>query len=225
MSIKLLAEKLVSEGNEVIVLSFDLTENLNTLEKINGVTVIRHRIWMKEALLLTLIPHVFNVLRKRSKEVDIFHLYNVFPLAGAGLYSLMGGKKPIVATLNNYAAFCPISSATCGSEKCTLIDRSKCLKICDKNSFLSILLSISYPLLTALSKRLNGYIALSRCVKKCYIANGFDSERIIVIPNFYQKIKKSRTVKKISDNQTFNILYMGRLSKRERSMRLDKRFF
>ena len=51
-------------------------------------------------------------LEKHETAVDIFHVYNVF--LRARVYKIAGGKTKIVATLNNYASFCPTGSAIYG---------------------------------------------------------------------------------------------------------------
>jgi len=71
-----------------------------------------------------------------------------------------------------------------------------------------MLLSIAYPLLTYLSKQLDGYVALSASTKQYYVAYGFDAHKIEVIPNFF-----SPPINKRFDrtDDSFTILYVGRI--------------
>lgn len=213
VSVKLLAERLVAQGNQVIVLSFDLgTRGVKSSEIVNGVFVQRYKIIRNSALLLTLTPQVYRVLKKWENEVDIFHIYNVFPIAGGGIYKNFGGKKKVVVTLNNYAAFCPISGAQFNCKKCSVSKRFICLKNYKKNSLQSIFFSVVYPILTWLSKRSDVYIALSSTVKNLYVAHGFDSKSIVIIPNFFEEIPVPVN-RQIQPDAEITVLFVGRLIK------------
>jgi len=46
-------------------------------------------------------------MRKWQDRVDLFHVYHPPALPGAGMYKVLGGRRPVVASLESYAAFCP----------------------------------------------------------------------------------------------------------------------
>lgn len=217
VSVRLLAEKLVERGHKVIVLTFDRKKRFK--ENINGVNVVRYKTFTKKALPLTLIPYIIRAMKKWENSVNIYHVYNVSPLPGVGLYKIFGGNKKIIATLNSYTAFCPIGSAIYNCEDCNLVKRFKCLRdqlISRSKSTIEIIASlpysILYPLLTKLSRTLEQYIAISETVKNFHIKFGFDEEKIKVIPNFIQyKFNKNMDFK-YHDKDFFNILYVGAMN-------------
>jgi glycosyltransferase involved in cell wall biosynthesis len=47
-----------------------------------------------------------HLLTALEAEADLFHLYNPSFAFGGGLYRAQGGRRPVVATLNNYQVFC-----------------------------------------------------------------------------------------------------------------------
>ena len=47
-----------------------------------------------------------RVLSRLEDSFDLFHLYNPSFVFGGGLYRARGGRRPVVATLNNYQVFC-----------------------------------------------------------------------------------------------------------------------
>ncbi len=213
ISLKLLAEELKNRGHTVLVLSFDSPSNKKQIENINGVTVIRHKSLLKSAQLFSLILPVWVAMKSYEDSVDIFHIYNVTPLAGAVLYRGLGKSKRVIATLNCYGSICPIGSLTCKSAPCRLNDRITCLTKKRKNNYSSaVLYSILFPLLSKISRNADVFVALSDQVKQKYVLYGYDPGRIVVIPNFQENLAtepvedyKSR----ISNSDTFRILYVG----------------
>lgn len=47
-----------------------------------------------------------RVLTRLEESFDLFHLYNPSFVFGGGLYRARGGRRPVVATLNNYQVIC-----------------------------------------------------------------------------------------------------------------------
>ncbi len=99
LSVKLLAEGLVNRGHKVLIISFDFSSNLPREGNINGVKVVRLKQLSKSAQFLSLTLPVAIAMKSWEKYVDIYHIYNVSPLAGGGLYKTLGGTKKVVATL------------------------------------------------------------------------------------------------------------------------------
>jgi len=213
ISVQILAESLVKKGYQVTVLTFD--GKLNSVEKINGVHVVRYKIITMQFLSLILLPYVVNVMRQWDKYVDIFHIYNVWPLPGAGLYKILGGKNQVIATLNNYFGFCPISQILGQCWTCHFLKRIQCT-ILGQHSLKAKLVSVPYacvyPLLTKLSVQADYYIALSNFVKRIYMQFGFSQGKVIIIPNFADSKLFHANMKKRSSAKSSIILYVGRLS-------------
>jgi alpha-maltose-1-phosphate synthase len=203
------AEGLVKMGLKVMVVSFD--SNTGTREEtINGVKVIRHQLLTHKGRMLSLSLPVFRALKKYEVVADVYHLYNIYPLSGGGLYKLMGGKKPVIASLDNYGGFCPISTAMYG--QCDLFCRYSCLKRTSNNTterIFSFPYSCIYPAMRSLSKKVDKYIAVSDHVKQEYTRWGFHSHKIIVIPNSIDTHSFASIHKKMHDG--INILYLGRM--------------
>lgn len=149
-----------------------------------------------------------------KKGINIFHIYNVGPLAGAGLYKLIGGRNKVIATLNNYLGICPVATYSCnGNIKCSWMARYRCLTS-KKPMFYKLLglpYSIAFPVAVKLMKHLDGYIAISEAVKKIYVAHGYESDRIRVIPNFTEHHFQSFNHNGPAE-RPFNVLYVGQLA-------------
>ena len=204
------AEGLVKMGLEVTVISFD--GNVNTkYETINGVKVIRYLLPTHKAKMLSLAVPIARALRKHEQGTDIYHLYNTHPLPAAGLYKITGGRKPVLANLENYSGYCPLTTAMYG--KCDTLCRFSCLTRESHNTFERIIAFVYagvYPLLRYLAKKADRYIAVSDYVKQEYIKQGFDEDKISVIPNSLD-INCFSNRSKIPHAGT-NILYVGRMS-------------
>ena len=220
ISAKLLADGLVKKGHEVLVLAFDSDQRIE--QSINGVKVVRYRHikgLTDTAQTLTLVPQVFRAMRRWQREINLFHIYNLFPLPGAGIYKIFGGRKPTVATLNLYSGFCPLSTALCPIDRCNIIQRTRCLvqESGLSSRILSVLYAAIYPILISLMKSADKYIALSQTVKDLHTVYGYREDRIDVIPNFVEEQIHISTSMLTDQHDKFNILYVGRL-KREKGV-------
>lgn len=210
VSVKILADWLASNDFNVRVISFD---GKREAEMIDGVKVTRYPVTSTGALALALVYPVLRAMRKFEEVTDVYHVYGVYPTMGAGLYKILGGKRPVIATLNNYAGFCPVLAAECTT--CSKFQsRRRCLfqEACSVEKPLALAYAAVYPLLTALAKRVDKYIALSSNVVKRYVDHNFDADEIVVIPNFINIKDKKFNGSKLPSGQ-FNILYVGPISK------------
>jgi glycosyltransferase involved in cell wall biosynthesis len=177
------AEGLVKTGLSVTVISFDRNGGKKE-EIINGVNVIRYNMITRRAKMLSLSLPVVQALRNNEKKTQLYHIYNVHPLAGGGLYRVTRGKNPVIATLDNFSGYCPTSEAI--YNKCDLLCRYSCLSDFSKSAtekVLSMPYAGIYPLLTSLTKKVDKYVAVSEHVRQEYIRRGYNGDRIIVIPN------------------------------------------
>jgi glycosyltransferase involved in cell wall biosynthesis len=203
------AEGLVKKGLSVTVISFDSPGGKKE-ETLNGVKIIRYGVMTHTAKMLSLSLPVVQALRKNEKETQLYHIYNVHPLAGGGLYRMTGGRNPVIATLENFGGYCPTSTAI--YKKCDLLCRYSCLRDFS-NSISEKILSMPYagifPLLTSLTKKVDKYIAVSEHVRQEYINHGYPEDRIIVIPNSIDIDKIGNGIRIPHEGR--NILYVGRM--------------
>jgi glycosyltransferase involved in cell wall biosynthesis len=215
VDLKLQTKCLIEGGHEVTVLTFN--EKARLEETISGVRISRYsRLNGLTAIaqLLTLLPQVAMAMRQWQGRIDLFHIYHPPALSGAGLYKMLGGEKPIVASLESYAGFCPLGSAICHDAACDFAQRVRCL-VKGRNIALKAL-SIPYaaicPVLISLAKMADRYIALSQTVKELYVAHGYNADRIDVIPSYIEERTDSSTFGVAPEQSTFNILYVGALN-------------
>jgi len=203
------AEGLVKTGLSVTVISFDRKGGKKE-EIINGVKVIRYDVITHTAKGLSLSLAAVQALRKNEKETQLYHIYNVHPLAGGGLYRMTWGRNPVIATLENFAGYCPTSTAI--YKKCDLLCRYSCLSDFSRSTsekFLSMPYAGIYPLLTSLTKKVDKYIAVTEYVRQEYIKRGYNEDRIIVIPNSIDIDKIGNGVRRSHEYR--NVLYVGRM--------------
>ena len=214
LDMKLQAGFLLQRGHEITILTFD--EETNREETIAGIKVVRHRRidgLTATAQLLTLLPQVAMAMRKWQDRVDLFHVYYPPALPGAGMYKVLGGRRPVVANLESYAAFCPIGSALCPDAICGLSQRVRCLTRGRRPALkpLSVLYAAACPPLLALARRSDRYIALSQAVKELHVAHGYPADRMDVIPCCVENQPASFTKGAAHESATVNILYAGAL--------------
>ncbi len=202
------AEGLVNMGFKVHVISFDGTAG-TTEETINGVKITRYSLMTHKARMLSLLMPVATALLRHRHESDLYHIYGTFALVGGGLYKIMGGRRPIIGTLENYGGFCPIGTSLYGN--CNLLCRYHCLRKGCHNlmqGLIALPYASVYPFLTSLFKKADLYIAVSEYVKQEYTRYGFSSERIVVVPNSID-VNSNRRDRVPHDG--INILYVGRM--------------
>jgi len=215
VSTKLLADCLLQRGHEITVLTFD--EEANREETIAGMKVVRHRRidgLTATAQLLTLLPQIALGMRRWQDRVDLFHVYYSSALPGAGMYKVLGGRRPVVATLNSYAAFCPIGTALCPDAVCAFSRRVRCLARGRRIALkvLSVPYAAVCPALFALARRADRYIALSQAVKEPYLAHGYPANRMDVISSYVERQTASFTARVADERYALNVLYVGALS-------------
>ncbi len=211
-SVELLARWLLDNGHEVRIVSAGNYRAPSDLKDIE-VNVLPHK---STALQLHSLLPLARFMKHNEDSTDIYHIYNVFPMAAAGLYKSLGGKRPVIATLNNYAGFCPTASAIydeCNKLSCKI----RCLRNSTTNHKpLMLPYAMIYPLLTRLSLKLDRYIAVSNAVKRLYVKYGYPEDRITVIPEFLF-IDNLVLPNKNDDyvnviNNVFKVLYVGTLA-------------
>jgi alpha-maltose-1-phosphate synthase len=134
-----------------------------------------------------------DLLFSLEKEVDIFFLYGVDFIWGAGRYRKNGGTAPVAVYLDT------------------------CLSSMDTSERLSTLYYIKRVLWEKLfgmryAKWVDAYIASSPFIRSMYIGAGFPERRFSVVPNFFEFGATSSGHKKGNDT-VIELLYAGRLTR------------
>jgi len=209
---KLQADSLLQQGHDITVLAF----NAESSQRETGIKVVRHRCidgLTATAQLLTLLPQVAMAMRKWQDRIDLFHVYHPPALPGAGMYKVLGGRRPVVASLESYAAFCPIGSALCPDAVCSFSRRVRCLARGRRMALkvLSVPYAAACPMLVSLATRVDRYIALSQAVKELYVAHGYPASRMDVIPCYVERQTASFTAHVADERSALNVLYVGAL--------------
>ncbi len=157
----------------------------------------------------------YRELRRRAPDCDIIHVYNTQQIPAAVRYGKRHGKK-VTATLNNLAPVCTNPS---------MYVEGKCAN-CRPLDSLSCALRRPGPLrmrafmpyhwmqfiwLHRLSRRADGYIALSEATRQCYLDAGYDRSLIRLIPNMYDPGQMTVSSPRPASKWKKVILYVGRL--------------
>jgi len=162
---------------------------------------------------------LYSILRRYSSQVDVYHLQNAGLILGASIYRSLGGKVPIVANLTGYRFFCTNLARMDAScyKNCGLIQR-----ICHKSeglirkTALLPLRVLDYQLGDLLMNQLDAFVALSDAMAEIHSWQGFNQEKMTVIPapidyEYLSRLKEDYHPKP-SQNERYSMLYVGRLS-------------
>jgi glycosyltransferase involved in cell wall biosynthesis len=101
-SLHLTASELVRLGHQVELVVWNHKQPPLPAGLPYGVRYVRHGAGPRWATAQALR----QLLVALEAEADLFHLYNPSFVFGGGLYRAQGGRRPVVATLNNYQVFC-----------------------------------------------------------------------------------------------------------------------
>lgn len=165
--------------------------------------------------LLGLNRLAFRELSQRRPDCDIIHVYNTQQLPAAVRYARRHGMK-VTATLNNLAPICTNPSRYVEGEcaGCGPLDTLSCslrrpgpLKM---RAFMPIHW-MEFEMLHRLSRKADGYIALSEATRQCYLDAGYQAQRIRLIPNMFDPGLSSVAERPEDSKHKKIILYVGRL--------------
>lgn len=194
ISVKLLADRLSSQGDTVIVYSFDG----GTQQQVDGVTVRRLRNASSGILEIANCYAAYGLRQYYTelKSLDVIHAYNVSltPVTG---YLSQKLAIPSVATLNSY----------------DLLPKSTFGVTADLPRRLYELLAM--PTTGRLLRRkvlnVSRFVTLSEASKHIYSENGFGRKPIDVVPNMIDTSFSIPDLKK--DSSRYSLLYVGSLIK------------
>lgn len=199
-----------------------------------GIIELEYKLSSKRGLPLVLIPKMLAILRGLEKAgINIVHIYNVTPLAGCGVYKLLGRKLPIVATLNNCSGVC-LTGGLLNMYKGVAPCKQKLSPLCavcawfqkmaenelPRGTFQRFMLiivlamySLLYKFLSVLARTgADIYIALSKAIALAYISRGYPRQKVIVLPNILSSEIISSSVITSRSLDAIKIAYIGKLS-------------
>jgi len=132
------------------------------------------------------------LLSAQEDEADIFFLYGVDCIWGAGMYRRCGGVTPVAVYLDTYLA-----SMHTGK-------RAKALYYLKR---------LVWERLFGMrdAKRVDAYIAVSPFLKERYVRAGFPEDKFHIVPNFFDFDTKC-SAQKVGVTQEVRLLYAGRLT-------------
>jgi glycosyltransferase involved in cell wall biosynthesis len=212
----LLASGLVNLGHEVMVISLNPSldaypDNLPYRVIPEGLNSSRFGRNVRLALQ--------KVLHKYENQVDIYHLNHPDLSPGAAIYRQLGGKVPVVATLNNYY-FCTDATRIDMNciRHCGLLQRvwHRPQNIARKAALLPFH-AFEYFLGTRLINRVDAFIAVSKPISEIFsLYHHIKQKKLTVIapPIEYEYLYNRRENYSCRPSSTglYNILYVGRLS-------------
>lgn len=212
------SENRPSDYSQYFVSHIDFAEIAQNINLRNGLRVIMRTIYSYETKkkLTSLI---------KTEKPDVVHLQNFHSqLSPSVLYSAKENGLPVVWTVHDYEPLCPNTLFLNSKGVCEDCTGGKYYKVianrCKKESLAaSVMAAITfYAHRTAnIYKMIDYFITPSEFLKNKLIDYGFDSNKIVHIPNFID-IEKTRP----SYTHAEYFLYLGRLSKEKGILTLLK---
>jgi glycosyltransferase involved in cell wall biosynthesis len=136
--------------------------------------------------------HIQSLIRKIRP--DVMKVDNYFPILSPSVFEAAKSMKvTTIVSVRNYRLVCPSANLFRNGQLCTsCVDRKVAIPAiwhgCYRGSHLksaSVSASTAYAHLRGVwSDSVDGYIAVSNCVKQQLVAGGFPTEKIFVKPNF-----------------------------------------
>lgn len=162
------------------------------------------------------IKEITEILEKEKPKV--VHIHNLYPIISPAILPVIKSYGiPVVMTVHNYRLVCPnglffTKGEIC--EKCT--GAAKELNCISNNCEGSLFKSTGYALRNFWARLTNkyennvdAYLCLNEFQKDKLVQNGFDKDKCLVIPNFYDKEIEKRDY---NDNERAYVAFAGRLS-------------
>lgn len=216
-SLHITASQLTRLGHEVVVLT--LLPHLNAFPDHLPYRVISN------GLALNRFDRKYRLafmraLHRYESHADIFHLWEPWLCACAGLYRMMGGKVPMVTYLNNYH-FCSSlgSMDTMCSVNCGLIQQVHHRPENVARKLLSLPFRAAEHWLEKLAiNSTDAFIAISPATADIYASHGFDPRKIKVIPpaidyESLHRLRQHHESRPWQREDVFNVLFVGRLTR------------
>lgn len=129
---------------------------------------------------------IFKMLKRYEGEADLYHVDGVVYLYGAGLYRLLGGKKPVTAHFNREQSSFPDSRSEVKSETSSVWRRVRRHARFMAEKTLGVFLG----------NRIDLFTFTSPLLQQLYNRFGLDQKKSVVIPDFVDGtiVQKRKTV-------------------------------
>jgi glycosyltransferase involved in cell wall biosynthesis len=214
-SLDLMAKGLLERGHSVQIFTTNMHDN-NSISK-----QVPYEIsdgWADGSNILSDIRGIYSIFEENADHIDIFHVFTPEYLPIAGKYKLDNDSN-IVGRLNSYGVFCTNEGKMNGEchKECGLSEKIQHYSG-DFQEKLGNLPKFIYQqyISDKYSKNIDVFFAISPQIKNIYSEYGFPSEKITVIPNFYdpkfdnQPINNTPSINNLDKTE---LLYVGRLEK------------
>lgn len=155
----------------------------------------------------------------RSKQYDILHVQNFFPLISPSVYyAARAASVPVVQAVRNYRLICPSANLFRNSTVCTDCVgtvlklpgvRHRCYRGSIFGSATVAAMSALHRIGGTWHSKVATYLAISEYVRDALVADGFDGNAIFVKPNFVEAEGVSAP---FPHSKRKHILYVGRLT-------------
>lgn len=213
-SLHILASRLVAMGDEVKVITLDPSLNRypdNLPYAVVEEGALANRVDRRYRLAL------LRALRKWEAWADVYHLWEPWLIAPAGVYRFMGGKTPVVAHLNGYA-FCTNHGLMEGDcyLNCGLLRRTvHRVSPLPKKILFFPFRALERSLELTMPAHLDAFTAIGPAIAEAYCRQHIPRSKIVVIPpalDYHHLCKLGLEHLRSSNlNGHFNVLYVGRL--------------
>tara|TARA_B100001250_G_C19799668_1_gene790420 strand:- start:1104 stop:2279 length:1176 start_codon:yes stop_codon:yes gene_type:complete len=150
---------------------------------------------------------------------EIVHVHNLYPLISPSILNVISKYKiPIVMTVHNYRLICPNGLLFTNGKICVRCENGKEWNCVLKNCEGSIAKSTGYALRNIYSRKrefyssnISKFICLTKFQKQKLINNGFQKEKLKVLPNYLDS-KINTDTPKVSNSY---IAFSGRINRQK----------
>ncbi|WP_044749225.1 glycosyltransferase family 4 protein [Bacillus alveayuensis] len=230
MKILLIHNKYKQKGGEDIVFKAE-----SNLLKEKGHTVYEYKISNDSLKMESLFDKIkvgintiwsvkiYKEIKKLIIDIqpDIVHIHNTFPQISPSIYwAVKSLNIPVVQTLHNYRLTCANgllyrNDKPC--EECVKNGKYRALKYkCYRRSFLAtlpiVIMFYLHNMIGTYKNKVDLYITLTKFAKNIMVQSGFPENKIIVKPNFINKIVNKKIYTDINKRKK-QFIFVGRIVK------------
>lgn len=157
--------------------------------------------------------HIRNTIRR--EKPDVAHVHNCFPLISPSVYHVLSTEGiPIVQTLHDFRFLCPMAFLMRNGAVCEDCNKSLLKSVrhgCFKKSTVQTIPVATmlrlHKSLGTFQKKIDVYVCLTKTQLRVFSASGFDTNKLIIKPNFVEDTYGGQT-----DGIGKYAVFIGRLS-------------
>lgn len=211
-SLELMARTLSKRGHDITVLTLNPDENKYPSNLPFEVIESKPKLGTRFGHL----EHTYRTMSEHATSTDLFHVFAPSLLPAAGLFRHRNETTPVVGRLNTYSMFCVNKDQINGTchQNCTVRAKFAHQDASVQKRIAKIPFYASRTFAEPkLSGMLDSYFAISPAVKQIYTDVGIPTDRILVVPNFYDPdfVSDKPAYSEPSQHKKINILYVGRI--------------